>query len=377
MRSEESVGGSSSVVVEEGQALETLEPRARSRFRGRDGDVDVLVIGGGQAGSRWGTTSLRRGVRKLPHPRRERPGRRLLAPAVGLAAPLHAREVRRAGRDALPGAAVRYFPTKDEMADYLEAYARHFTLPVRNGVRVDGLSSDGDRYLVDLPATSASWPARWWWRWRPTRSRRFPAFATELDPSIVQLHSSAYKRPAQLRPGKVLLVGAGNSGAEIAIELRKAGHPVVMSGPRRGQAFPSWFHHPVSQSAVHAAALQRHLPPPAQRVDPAGPQGEARAATGGPPCSSGPCPGTSRRPASQRVGRVRGVAGRPPGARGRHGARRRERPLVLRVPSGVLLGAPARSSTSMAVRARRAGWSRRAGPLLHRAGASCTRCRLR
>ncbi len=52
---------------------------------------------------------------------------------------------------------------------------------------------------------------------------RVPAFADELDPGIVQLHSFAYRSPAQLRSGDVLVVGAGNSGAEIALELAR-GH---------------------------------------------------------------------------------------------------------------------------------------------------------
>jgi putative flavoprotein involved in K+ transport len=63
---------------------------------------------------------------------------------------------------------------------------------------------------------------------------------------MVQLHSSAYRSPAQLRPGKVLIVGAGNSGAEIAVELRKAGHPVVMAGRDVG-AVPAWFQSKASQ----------------------------------------------------------------------------------------------------------------------------------
>ena len=130
----------------------------------------------------------------------------------------------------------RHFPTKDEMGDYLEAYARHFQLPVRNGVRVESLSRSGDSYL----ATSGA--QRFLARevvvaMADYQKPRTPAFAGELDPSIVQLHSSAYKRPAQLRAGPVLLVGAGNSGAEIAMELRKAGHPVVMAGPEVGNIF--------------------------------------------------------------------------------------------------------------------------------------------
>jgi putative flavoprotein involved in K+ transport len=62
---------------------------------------------------------------------------------------------------------------------------------------------------------------------------RVPAFASELSPSIVQLHSRDYKSPAQLRDGDVLLVGAGNSGAEIAMDVA-ARHRVWMSGRHPG-----------------------------------------------------------------------------------------------------------------------------------------------
>ena len=62
---------------------------------------------------------------------------------------------------------------------------------------------------------------------------RIPGFA-ELDPGIRQLHSSGYRRPAQLREGGVLVVGAANSGAEIALELAAAGHPTWLSGPHPG-----------------------------------------------------------------------------------------------------------------------------------------------
>ena len=153
------------------------------------------------------------------------------------------------GLDGMPfPAPPRYFPTKDEMADYLEVYARHFLLPVRNGVRVDGVSKDGERYVVtsgaqrfvarEVVVAMADY-----------QKPKLPAFAGELSSSIVQLHSSAYKRPAQLRPGTVLLVGAGNSGAEIAMELREAGHPVIVSGPDVGSV-PGWFQSTFGQVVV-------------------------------------------------------------------------------------------------------------------------------
>jgi putative flavoprotein involved in K+ transport len=61
-----------------------------------------------------------------------------------------------------------------------------------------------------------------------------PEFAAELTPEIGQLHSSAYRNPEQLE-GKVLVVGAGNSGAEIALDAVKSGHPTWLSGRHPGQ----------------------------------------------------------------------------------------------------------------------------------------------
>ena len=65
------------------------------------------------------------------------------------------------------------------------------------------------------------------------RDPTVPAFARDLDPAIVQLHSSEYRNPSQLRDGGVLVVGAGNSGADISLEVA-ATHPTWLSGPDRG-----------------------------------------------------------------------------------------------------------------------------------------------
>jgi putative flavoprotein involved in K+ transport len=62
---------------------------------------------------------------------------------------------------------------------------------------------------------------------------KIPSVAKELDKQITQLHSSAYKNPSQLQPGPVLIVGAGNSGAEIAMELCKT-HEVWLAGRDTG-----------------------------------------------------------------------------------------------------------------------------------------------
>jgi putative flavoprotein involved in K+ transport len=124
------------------------------------------------------------------------------------------------------------FPTKNEFADFLEAYAKRFDLPVRMGVRVDRLTRDGRRYLVT--AGDRRFEAEHVViAMSNYQSPRVPAFAPELAPDIVQLHSSAYRHPGQLREGDVLLVGAGNSGAEIAMELARS-HRTWVSGRDTG-----------------------------------------------------------------------------------------------------------------------------------------------
>ena len=130
-----------------------------------------------------------------------------------------------------PKASARY-PTRDQMADFLEAYATRFDLPVRTGVDVQRIARDGERFVLTLGdgrieadhvivASGAD------------RDPRVPAFSRELDPGIVQMHSSAFRNPSQLRDGGVLVVGAGNSGADISLDV-VGSHPTWLSGPDRG-----------------------------------------------------------------------------------------------------------------------------------------------
>ena len=126
------------------------------------------------------------------------------------------------------------FPTKDEMADYLESYAARFNLPVRNGIRVDRVSRRGSSYFVsagdrrfeadEVVVAMSSY-----------QTPKAPAFAEEIDADIVQIHSNDYRNPSQLAAGAVLVVGAANSGAEIAKELARRGRKVVMAGSPPGE----------------------------------------------------------------------------------------------------------------------------------------------
>ncbi|WP_228386608.1 flavin-containing monooxygenase [Ornithinicoccus halotolerans] len=108
--------------------------------------------------------------------------------------------------------------TKDAMADHLARYAEHFALPVLLGVRVRRAWRDGETFVVDTNQG----------RWRAgalivaTGAHQTPAipdFAAELDTGVTQSHVGDYRRPSQLPAGPVLVVGAGNSGAEVALDL--------------------------------------------------------------------------------------------------------------------------------------------------------------
>ena len=127
------------------------------------------------------------------------------------------------------------FPTKDEMADYLEAYADAFDLPVRTGQRVRRLSKVGETYLVTTDSQSYVCDNVVVASGTFGRTPYVPGFAAELDPSIVQLHSSAYQNPEPLSEGPVLVVGAAHSGSDIAYELGTAGFKTVLSGPIHGE----------------------------------------------------------------------------------------------------------------------------------------------
>jgi putative flavoprotein involved in K+ transport len=208
---------------------------------------ETVIVGGGQAGLATGYQLARRGRPFVILDAGERVGDpwRARWDSLRLFTP---------GRySGLPGwpfpAPAWHYPTKDELADYLEAYAARFELPVRSGVAVDGLTRQGDRFLLtaggrrfeadNVVVASGAY-----------HHPRIPAFAPELDPAILQLHSSDYRRPGQLREGGALVVGAANSGAEIAVEASTA-HQTWLSG-----------RHPGSEPTRAGSRLDRLLTPP-------------------------------------------------------------------------------------------------------------------
>jgi putative flavoprotein involved in K+ transport len=115
----------------------------------------------------------------------------------------------------------------------MEAYAARFDLDVRTGVKIDRLSKQNGRFVIaaDVESLEADNVIV---ATGSHRVPRLPDFARDLDPRILQLHSSEYRSPAQLREGPVLIVGLGNSGAEIAGELVRT-RPTSVSGKPYGE----------------------------------------------------------------------------------------------------------------------------------------------
>ena len=132
-----------------------------------------------------------------------------------------------------PDGATR-FPTRTEVADYLRGYAGHLALPVQTGVDVRRLTRDEGSFVAETSAGAVRAdhvvlaPG-------PFSRPHVPAASADLSPEVRQLHSGDYSRPADIPAGDVLVVGGGNSAAQLAVELADT-HTVTVAAPR-----PPWY----------------------------------------------------------------------------------------------------------------------------------------
>lgn len=125
-------------------------------------------------------------------------------------------------------------PTKDEMAEYLCRFVEHHDLPVRTGVEVRRLTRAGGSFVVET-ADGEVLASQVVLATGPFHRRSVPAVAAALSPQVHQLHSYDYRSPADVPPGEVLVVGGGNSAAQLAVELSRT-HAVTVAAPR-----PPWY----------------------------------------------------------------------------------------------------------------------------------------
>ena len=182
--------------------------------------LDVLVVGAGQAGLAMGHHLAQRNLRF-----------QIVDSGAEIGATWRSRwdslRLFTSGRyDSLPGrpfpAAADTYPGKDDVADYLRAYTAEFGLPVRLDTTVTSLTRAADGTYLAKAGPEAFEAAQVVVATGPFQVPLTPPGAAQLPTGVHQLHSADYRRPDQLPPGRVLVVGGANSGCQIALELSAA-----------------------------------------------------------------------------------------------------------------------------------------------------------
>jgi putative flavoprotein involved in K+ transport len=159
------------------------------------------------------------------------------------------------------------FPNRDQVATYFRDYVAEFALPVREQSSVTALRRQSEQFVITLRSGEVLIARSVIIATGANQRPSIPGMASRLDPRIVQLHSSDYRRPAQLPPGRVMVVGAGNSGAQIAIELAGSGRDTLLAGrdtgavPRRllGRDIFDWTWHTLLRTSTDSERGRKRL----------------------------------------------------------------------------------------------------------------------
>lgn len=199
--------------------------------------LDALVVGAGQAGLAVGYHLAQRGLRFLLVD---------AAPEIGHSWARRWDSLRLftpAEYSALPGmafpSAPGTYPGKDQVASYLKAYADRFDLPVILNTRVDHVVQQDGVFRVDTSQGTLS-ARQVIVATGPFQQPATPGLAARFAPTVSQLHTSTYRSPTDLAPagaGKVLVVGAGNSGLQVALEIART-HEVHLAVGSRHKTVP-------------------------------------------------------------------------------------------------------------------------------------------
>jgi putative flavoprotein involved in K+ transport len=177
---------------------------------------DVVVVGGSQAGLAIGYHLAQQGLDFTILDAGSEPGTAWRQRWDSLTLFTSARYDSLPGMP-FPGDPERY-PTKDEVADYLTGYARQFELPLELGSWVQAVRAADDGYLVELHDRSIE-ADQVVIATGPFQTPFIPPIAEGLGPEVTQMHSTAYRSPGDIGDGRVLVVGGGNTGYQIAEEL--------------------------------------------------------------------------------------------------------------------------------------------------------------
>jgi len=211
-------------------------------------EIDTVIVGGGQAGlaiSYYLTQEGREHVVLERAPAVANAWRNQRWDSFTLVTPNF--QVRMPGAE-YSGDDPYGFMSLAEVIEYFDNYIERFRLPVHCGVEVFSVEKVGDRYVVrtsekNYEAKNVVIATGLY------QSPKIPPFSAEIPPSVLQLHSMEYKTPSTLPEGAVLVVGTGQSGAQIAQELYQSGRKVYLSigsagrVPRRyrGKDITDWF----------------------------------------------------------------------------------------------------------------------------------------